>query len=466
MTNRRERWIRIAIGVAGTLVIAWFVLGRASDFTTGAYPRPPRGVTFTSDSVLYLRDAHAPVLSWDFLASRQSRGGGGPFPYLLLLKLTGYRIAAVVVVQGILWAAAAWYLAGSTLGLLTTTAGRLVAWTTMWALAVSAPFLQWTAAVLTESLSLTVGAVALGAALRWTARPDPLRTAIFATSVAVAALTRDTNALVAIVAAGIVLPLTAVRRVPWRVGVAFTIVAVLGAGVALALSARARRWYYPLEETTTLRLQHDATAGPYLRANGFPTSPDVTQLTTSYALAANNDDLDFAPRYAPLRRWLDDRGQRVYTRFLATHPRWVLATAWRDRQDVVMPDVGGYAGDERVDRPRITHWVAAVAFPRSWWWFWLRLAIAVAIGVVVTVLAWRRRETDVARAWWRWAAFLAALTLVWFVHALAAYHGDSEEVARHEITAAFQLQVVVWLVIAAGIDALGAWRGLDDRVRA
>lgn len=456
--SARRQWIAlVAIGVLGSFVVGWFVVGRALDFTTGAFPRPPRGITFTSDSVLYLHDARAPILSWDFFAARQSRGGGGPFPYLLLLKLCGYRVAAVVVVQGALWIAATWYLATSTLVLLATAVGRVVAWSTVWALAISAPFLQWTAAVLTESLSLTVGAVAIGAALRWVARPDGRRTAVFAASIVVAALTRDTNALVALVAAAIVLLATALRRVPWRTGVAITVVAVAGAGVALALAGKARRWYYPLQETTALRLQHDPTAGPYLRARGFPSSPDVTGLTNAYALAANNADLDFAPRYEPFRRWLDERGRAVYARFLVTHPRWVLATVWKDRRDVLMPEVGAYAGDERVDRPRVTKAVAAVAVPRSWWSFWARLAVvAAAVAMAAGVVA--RRDDAISSRWWRWVAVLVALGIVWFVHALAAYHGDSEEVARHEITAAFQLQAVVWLALAAAVDARVAAR--------
>jgi hypothetical protein len=458
MTGRRERAVLVLIGIAGSVLVAWFVIGRAADFTTGAYPAPPRGVTFTSDSVLYMRDAHAPILSWALLASRQSHGGGGPFPYLLLLKLFGEHVAAVVIAQGVLWIAATWYLAASTLGLLATTAGRITAWAAVWAVAVSAPFMQWTAAILTESLSLTVGAVAIGAALQWVHRPDPLRTAVFALSIVVAALTRDTNALVALVAAGIVLLATAARRVPWRAGVAVAVIAVVGAGVALALSNHARRWYYPLEETTALRLQHDATAGPYLRAHGFPTSPDVQQLTSSYALAANNDDLDFAPRYADFRRWLDERGQRVYTRFLLTHPRWDLGTMWDARHDVLIPDIGRYASDEYVDLPRVSHWIAAVAFARSWWWFWTRLVLVAALVVAVSIVALGHRDTGSTRRWWRWLAILAALGFTGFVHAFAAFHGDSEEVARHEITAAFQLQLVVWLAVAAATDALVARR--------
>lgn len=454
MTKPTERIAREAIGGVATAVVAVFVIARARDFVLFGPGRLPRGVIFGADSALYLRDARASLWSSQFWAARQKLGGGGPFPFLLLVKVARYHVAAVVILQGLLWVSAFRYLANSTQARLRRAPTRLAAVVVVWLLAIAAPLVQWTAAFATEALSVAVAAVAIGAALRWADRPDRRRSAVLAAALVAAALTRDTNALLVVaVAAGLVIAATT-RRVPWRPALTIAIVALAGSGTALALANQARRWYYPLRETAVLRLQSDATAGPYLRARGYPQTGAVTRLPARYAAAG--DAVDTAPEYASLRAWLDRDGRRTYSRFLVTHPRWVLATAWGDRAAILMPDVGGYARVFGVAVARVSKAAAALAVPGRWWWFWLR-AIVVAALVAAALVAGRR---DRSSRWW--AAVLGPLALLWLLHALAAFHGDALEVDRHELTAMLQLQLVVWLAAIAAVDVLLDARRTDS----
>jgi hypothetical protein len=80
-------------------------------------------------------------------------------------------------------------------------------------------------------------------------------------------------------------------------------------------------------------------------------------------------------------------------------------------------------------------------------------SVPVHSRVDATVRAGRRDPR-----WWSWFAVLSAVGALWFVNALAAFHGDALEVARHETTAAFQLQIVVWLAAVAAVDTLGRAR--------
>jgi hypothetical protein len=190
VTARLERFISELIWGAGALVVAWFVVGRARDFSLFSPGHLPRGVIYGGDSDLYMREAREPVWSSAFFVARQGLGGGGPFPFLLLVKLCRYHVAAVILAQGALWIAGFRYLARSAAGCLAHATTRLAVVAVVWALAVSAPLLQWTAGVGTEALSIVVTAVAIGAALRWATAPSRRHSVVLA-----AALVGAVNAL-------------------------------------------------------------------------------------------------------------------------------------------------------------------------------------------------------------------------------------------------------------------------------
>lgn len=450
----RDRVARAVIGGLGALVVLWFVVGRAHDFTLGGPHAFPQGVMYGSDSALYLEHAHRAVWSLGFLAARQKLGGGGPFPFLLLVKVCGYHVAAVVIAQGLLWIAAFRYLANSVAERLAGVTARIVATVAIWSLAIAAPLLQWTAGVATEALSIVTTAVAIGAAMRFVGDPTVRRGGVLGAALVAAALTRDTNALVGLAVVVVLLVALVFRRLPRNAVIAAVVLTLAGSATALALSNHARRWYYPLEETTTLRLQSDATARLYIVARGFPVDPAVEALSTPLGALQSNGDLDTAPQYASLRHWLETKGRRTYTVFLATHPKWVIAKPWADRDDVLIPDVSSYARRFRMPLPAVSRFVGYVVWPAVWWWFWLRLALV--CGAFAVAIAMRRRP-GALRDGGRWTATVAVLAVLgalWFAHALAAFHGDALEVGRHELTAMFQLQLTIWLTLAAALAAL------------
>jgi hypothetical protein len=277
----------------------------------------------------------------------------------------------------------------------------------------------------------------------------------FVAALAVFAFTRDTNAVLvgglAIVAIG-----CAFRRA-WRVPAL-----VIGAsGLALALGASALanaadppRWYWPVAETTAVRLLDDPAATRYLVDHGFPWDAQMHTLPQRYVYIS--DEVTAGSDFAAFRHWVRVDGRRVYGKFLLTHPGWTLRKPF-DARDAFF-DLGTVEVYGRVYRNRpggLFTVVGTVGAPRP---PGLTEAWTVAAACALALLAWRRRvRPALAGA----VALIGSFAIVGYY---AAWHGDALEVYRHALSAAVQLRVTLWIVTALVVDAL-ATGGADSDVR-
>ena len=187
--------------------------------------------------------------------------------------------------------------------------------------------LQWNAMI---TPSLSVSALCAGFVLFATSFPARAELAWFVSALAFFAFTRDTNALVvgglAIIAIGCAFRRS--LRVPALV--------VGAAGLTLAISASALsnaadppRWYWPVAETTAVRLLDDPVATRYLVDHGFPWSSSMRTLPERYIYLYG--PVRHGPTFAAFRHWVGHDGRRTYAHFLLSHPGWALRKPFDDR---------------------------------------------------------------------------------------------------------------------------------------
>ena len=173
-------------------------------------------------------------------------------------------------------------------------------------LALAPGVLQWNAMVSTESLSMSALCAVIAFGFRLVLRPAHAEVAWFITALAFFAFTRDTNALVvgglALIAIG-----CAFRR-----SVRVPALVVGAAGLALAVSASALanaadppRWYWPIAETTAVRLLDDPVATRYLVDHGFPWSSSMRTLPGRYVYLY--EPVRTGTSFAAFRYWVRRR---------------------------------------------------------------------------------------------------------------------------------------------------------------
>jgi hypothetical protein len=403
-------------------------------------PVGPR-VGFGADSAAYLDAARHPVWTMDFLAAP------GPFAFLFVLKLCARNLRALVLVQSCGSAAAWLYLAATVRAAMRTRAAQLVAFTGLLLVGCSPRVIEWNAFVASESLSVTLLCAAVALGLRLARGARGLTFVLFLVTLGALGFTRDTNALTLVALAVLVLVGAAGRWISWRGALITTGVAVLTAGLAMSLSGRADppRWYWPVTETTVLRLVGDGTAEPYLVDRGFPLDRNVRALRDNFAFM--HEQLATGDDFRPLREWVRADGRGTYTRFLATHPVWTLARPLDDTGPILTPAVEGYA---RVifhnDPPNPYGWLGTIGWPGSRLIAEVWLAGAAAVIAVVAVRRPARRP---------FAGALAVLGVVAVAGYYAAFHGDALEVPRHALTSAVALRIVAWTALALAIDEFG-----------
>jgi hypothetical protein len=441
----RPRWAVIAVLATFAALEVGFAIW-AAFFAEGRFG--PR-VGYGPDSILYLTAAHEPVWSRRFLA------GPGGFGFLLLAKLCLRNLRAIVIVQTLV-AVGAWsFLAAVVSGVMRSNVARWVAFAGILGLGLVPGVLQWNAMIVTESLSISALCATIGCGIRLVQRGTWRELGWFLGAMTVFAFTRDTNALLVGVIGVLALGFTFRSELRARAAtIAFGgIVLALGAS-ALSNAAEPPRWYWPVAETTAVRLLADPEATRYLVDHGFPWDAQMASLPRRYIYLY--DPVRTGASFAAFRAWVERDGRRVYLGFLASHPGWALREPFNERDallDVGAVEVYGQVYGNRPGGPFTA--IGAVAAPGSpavvgtW---------AAASAAALVVLVARRRVRGAL------AAAVGAVGGLAVAGYYAAWYGDALELNRHSLSAAVQLLVACWIVTALVVDAL-ATRGRRSEVR-
>jgi hypothetical protein len=431
-------------------VLAAFVvleLGFAAWAALFAHGRFGPRVGYGPDSALYLSAAHAPVWSRRFLA------GPGAFMFPLLAKLCLRNLRAIVLVQTLV-AVGAWsFLASVASGIMRSTVARWVALLGILGLGLAPGVMQWNAMITTESLSMSTLCVVIACGIRLVQRGTWRELAWFLAALAAFAFTRDTNALVVGAIGVLALGFTLRSELRARASaIAFAGIALALGAMALSNAAEPPRWYWPMAETTAVRLLADPEATRYLVDHDFPWDAQMATLPQRYIYLY--DEVRTGSSFTAFRTWVDRDARRVYLRFLASHPGWALREPFNERDALFAVrdvEVYGRVYGNRPGGPFAA--VGSVAAPRSpavvelW---------AAASAVALVVLAGRRR---VRRSL---AAALGLIGVLAVAGYYAAWYGDALELNRHALSAAVQLLVACWIVTALVVDAVADRPGASE----
>jgi len=428
---------RVAAGVLAAFALVELGYAFWAAFVAHGWAGPRVG--FGPDSAVYIAAARSPVWSRGFLS------GPGPFGFLLVAKLSARNLRAIVVVQSVI-AVGAWsFLATTVAGVLRSNVARWVGFAGVLGVALAPGVFEWNAMIVTESLSISTLCAVVACALRLAQRGTLREVAWFLAALAAFAYTRDTNALVAGLL-GVVALVCAIRPA-WRVRAA----AIGVVGIALAVgatafanAARPPRWYWPVAETTGIRLLADPAATRYLVDHGFPWDAQMRTLPQQYIYL-------YVPvregaEFAAFRDWIRRDGRRVYLDYLRSHPGWALRKPFDDRDrllDIRVVEGYGHVYHNRPGGPfTVIGAIAAPPFP-ALIEIWIGAA---ALALVVLVV--RRRVSPAI------AGVVGLVGLFAVAGYYAAWHGDALEVNRHALTAGVELRIACWIATALVVDAL------------
>jgi hypothetical protein len=308
---------------------------------------------------------------------------------------------------------------------------------------------RWDSAVLSESLSISLGALVLAFLVQVVHSDDRRWVYAFVAAAATWAFTRELNAGFLLFGA-LVWLVWPHRRPRLRL---FAAALVLPAILALSLVGTNGTRTAPLYDVIGIRVLNDQRMTDYFEAHGMP--KEVERLRGRYSDAYDpHDPFRTSPDLARFRRWAADHGRSTLLRYIATHPRWALFTPLKSPDmlggALTNPPLASYGGPG---------YVAIVPAELQRLIFQMNnTALFIEVLAIVGLLAIGWRRDDDRR--WVLAATIAALGAA---HAFLAWHGDPMEVGRHSATAAVQLRIGLAIVaVIAGARVVLPGRASDS----
>ena len=432
----------LAIGLAYVLLRIWS-FANVFDNTPPVYP----------DTIIYERVQSLAVWTSDFWAGHALKPAGAPLLWKLLPGSTAHSAPTGQFVLSVI----AWLVLASVVArLLTTRALRLIGFALVLALSTTPMIGQWDGALLSESLSVSLAALMVASLLVFVQRPTAWRLAAVLAITLYSALTRDQNAVLALlvlIPIGIGLAFARPRR--WALAVAVGGVLVFAASYA---TINSRGSEITLGETIATNILPDPQATRYFVDRGMPLSPDLANLILYNRFPPSH--YYKVPQLAAFRRWESDRGATTYARYLLTHPDVSLGEPLRNLDLILAPSRALPLGLDYFRpvgfRDALPSGVEDILYPSQGWLLlaWLVIVAIVALYVAVAGLAHRV---------WIVPAVLVASTIP---NGLFVWDVDSLGHDRHELIVDVLARLGMWILALFVADACLARYRLSRQQRA
>jgi hypothetical protein len=393
-------------------------------------------VKSTADTTAYMRISQEPVLSGDFLA------GSRPMLFPMVLKMFGQQAEKVAWAQGVFSILSWSLLAVAVASSLRTNILRFAAVCLILLLGLYQYIIGWDSVLLTESLSLSLMALLVSGWLwlmhgwRW-GKVVLILVAAFLWS-----LSRDTNAWVLLMIAGVLLMLLIFGIINKKY-----LVFIAAFGILFYFSNLSadlgNRWVFPFQNVLGRRLLPNTQAVDHFASCGMPVSPNLMRLAGEFA---NGQDRAFYndPALESYRSWLHASGKSCYIRWLLSDPLQSFGQPMSEFDVLVgMQKIqpflfsGGFS-------PVLPARVEAALTLRQQSTLVFILASSLAILALLTRAMMRNK------AWWV-AIVLAALV---FPHFFIVWHGDVLGIERHAVSAGIQLYLGMWILLLLASDEL------------
>lgn len=399
-------------------------------FTTLPALNAPREL---ADTDVYVSVSQKQIIGENFLHVAR------PFAFPLLLQMTHQDFQAVALIQLgltiLAWGVLAWVISASfqQAGL------RLFSFGILLAVSLVRHLAGWDFVMMTESLSLSFFVLFIACAI-WLLHEWKIYKVLILSVIAfIFAFTRDTNAYLLAMFAGILLLAVLFRWVrPQALIVAGIFLAIflvnnLGADVS-------QRWTFPFINIVGKRVLPYAAMNQAFQSCGMPLTPELLDLAGLYANGYDRAFLD-DPALEDFRAWVAEDGKSCYMKWLVTNPMVSVSQALGEFNGLIyFEDVNKYFSRAYVDLlpsrlERLLYPVHGVA--------WLLAGLTLFALIAIHKKAWNANSL--------WAVYIM-LCLTIFPHLFITWHGDSMAVDRHALSVGLQLALTFWLLIFLLLD--------------
>jgi hypothetical protein len=314
----------------------------------------------------------------------------------------------------------------------------------------------WDSLLLSESISFSLFALLLCAWVGMGLLPPEWQSGIWgrvylAGAIIVTILysfTRDTNLYFVIAGAGILLLASLLWKatfvIPRKTVYAYTAFALALFIFQTATVQAGNRWEIHIYDHLALRILPNPEVRQYYVDAGLPVTPDLMAITTMLGYQYH-DYLDFDPRMAPVRAWIQASGRSTFLNYILTHPSQTFLEPIRQASKLV----NGSNLEYRYPRyslqpiPEPITQLNDQFYPRQPVVLWV-------IGALILTglfLDWRNPEMH-QPAWWVLAAIALSIYPLMFV----VWNGNPLEIERHAAQIGIQYRlgglIAILLILA------------------
>jgi hypothetical protein len=378
-----------------------------------------------------------------------------PIGYPAIIWFFGRSSQLIVVAQTLGYCGAVGWLCATAWKLLTTRLVAVIAIVFIVLISIEARFALWTTQILSESLGITLGLLAITAWWRASAEPTERRLTWAWVWTIAFVLERDSHVLPVVL---VVVPLAAAlglwgRRISEEVRrhlVAGALIAGVACGYVYVAQSHSGRNRYSVEDNIGMRVLPNPALRRWFVQGGMPVNSALEGRTGKSAFD-DNRLFETDPNLARFRSWMNGPGsRRMLESFVVRAPDYyrLLDKQWNSILSDNDVAYDGYGVGHRLPQryppqlggPETSNGLKV----------WLLLAVG-TLAVAATVA--RRRGPVIFAA----GGLLAVLVDLYFTFA-----GDSLEVSRHLVGPLNRLSVMLIVAVAIGADLLWQARPRGD----
>lgn len=262
--------------------------------------------------------------------------------------------------------------------------------------------------------------------------------------------TRDTNLYFVVVGAGVLLLVSLFMRaslaIPRKYVYTYAAFALALFIFQTATVQAGNRWEIHIYDHLALRILPNPQVRQYYVDAGLPVTPDLMAITNMLGYQYH-DYLDFDPRMAPVRAWIQAKGRSTFLNYMLSHPSQTFLDPVRQVSSLVNGSNLEYRYPRYVMQPvpaPITQ-LNDQFYPHQPFILWMTGAI-ILIGLF---LDWRNPEMH-QPVWWA----LVAIALSIYPLMLIVWNGNPLEIERHAAQIGIQyrlggliavLLILVWV---------------------
>ena len=417
MSNNRRTNFMLAF-----LFIVYAIVRLTSNLPALSKPRE------LADTVSYLRISNESILNDKFW------GDGRPFVFPLLLKISNQDVELASLLQ-LGFSILAWgFLAITISASMRTWWLQLFSFGMILSLSIVRHLASWDYVIMTESLSISWFVLFLAAGIWLMQAWRGYKVLVLIIIGFFLAFTRDTNAYLLLMLAGMLILSILFRWMHVRalIPVIFLLIIFYLSNFS---SDHGGRWIFPLNNSIGQRVLTNPQALDYFEACGMPVTPELLAQTGEFA---NGNDRAFYtdPALEEYRIWLKEHGKSCYMKWLVSDPARSVGDTFAQFQELMtFSELDKYFA-RRYD-PVIPYYIEPAIYPVKYilpLWAVLTLAALAAI--------WKR-------AWTKnilWGIYVL-LCLPILPHLFIVWQGDAMAPERHALSVGLQLALSLWLFI-------------------